>query len=123
MLTTKSGQRIDIEVQTDGAYAYGIQCQVVCENGTVNLPDPAAVVTRAGAKYSFDILTDWSQRFIEAYDIEFQQWAKAVLSDHLTGPSTWDGYAACVAADAVMLSRKTGKPENVNMIDKPALYI
>ena len=32
------------------------------------------------------------------------------------------GYAACVAADAVMLSRKTGKPENVNMIDKPALY-
>ena len=31
-------------------------------------------------------------------------------------------YGACVAADAVMLSRKTGKPENVNMIDKPALY-
>ena len=122
MLTTRSGQRIDIVVQTDGAYAYDIQCQVVCENGTVNLPDPAAVVTRADAKYSFDILTDWSQRFIEAYDIEFQQWAKAVLADHLAGPSTWDGYAACVAADAVMLSRKTGKPEDVKMIDKPALY-
>ena len=122
MLTTQSGQRIDIEVQTDGAYAYDIQCQVVCENGIVNLPDPAAVVTRTGAKCSFDILTDWSQRFIEAYDIEFQQWAQAVLNNRLTGPSTWDGYAACVAADAVMLSRKTGKPEPVNMIEKPEMY-
>lgn len=122
MLTTQSGQRIDIEVQTDGAYAYDIQCQVVCENGTVNLPDPAAVVMRAGAKCSFDILTDWSQRFIEAYDIEFQQWAQSVLAGKLTGPSTWDGYAACVAADAVILSRKTGKPEPVEMIEKPEMY-
>lgn len=123
MLTTKSGQRIDIEVQTDGAYAYDIQCQVVCEDGTVSLPDPAAVVKRAGAQCSFDIMTDWSQRFIEAYDTEFKRWAQSVLAGRLTGPSTWDGYAACVAADAVILSRKTGRPEPVKMIEKPSMYI
>lgn len=122
MLKTKSGQRIDIEVQTDGAYAYDIQCQVVCEHGTVNLPDPDTVIMRAKNQRTYDLLTDWSQRFVEAYDIEFQEWAKAVLAENLTGPSTWDGYAACVAADAAKLSRKTGKPELVKMISKPEIY-
>lgn len=121
-LTTRSGQRIDIEVQSDGAYAYDIQCEVVCENGTVKLPDPSAIITRTGAKCSFDILTDWSQRFIEAYDIEFQNWAQDVLAGELKGPGTWDGYAACAAADAAILSRKTGRPEPVKMPEKPAIY-
>lgn len=122
MMKTRSGQRIDIEVQTDGAYAYDIQCQVVCEHGTVNLPDPDTVVVRAESRRSYDLLTDWSQRFVKAYDIEFQKWAKAVLDEKLTGPSTWDGYAACVAADAAKLSRKTGIPEQIHMIQKPEIY-
>lgn len=122
MLTTKSGQRIDVEVQTDGAYAYDIQCQVVCENGTVNLPDPAAIVTRSSASCSFPILTDWSQRFIKAYDIEFQDWVKAVANGKPTGPSAWDGYVTCVTADAIIKSRKTGVPEKVELVEKPVLY-
>ena len=104
MLTTRSGQRIDVEVQTDGAYAYDIQCQVVGEDGTVSLPDPSAVVKRAGAACSFPIMTDWSQRFIEAYDIEFDAWAKALLNGAPDGPSAWDGYVACVTGDALILS-------------------
>lgn len=123
MLTTKSGQRIDVEVQTDGAYAYDIQCQVVCENGTVNLPDPSAVVTRTNATCGFPIMTDWSQRFIEAYDIEFQDWVKSVLEGQPKGPTAWDGYVTCVTADAIIKSRKTGAPEQVNLIQKPALYV
>lgn len=122
MLTTRSGQRIDVEVQTDGAYAYDIQCQVVGENGTVSLPDPAAVVKRAGAQCGFPILTDWSQRFIEAYDIEFTAWAKALLAGAPDGPSSWDGYVACVTADALIRSRQTGQPEAVELMEKPALY-
>lgn len=122
MLTTKSGQRIDVEVQTDGAYAYDIQCQVVCEHGTVNLPDPAAVVTRADASRSFPIMTDWSQRFIEAYDIEFQEWVKALHAGAPTGPSAWDGYVTCVTADAIIKSRVTGVPEQVVLVDKPEMY-
>ncbi|WP_337839931.1 DUF6198 family protein, partial [Sutterella wadsworthensis] len=81
---------IDVEVQTDGAYAYDIQCQVVGEDGTVSLPDPSAVVKRAGAACSFPIMTDWSQRFIEAYDIEFDAWAKALLNGAPDGPSAWE---------------------------------
>ena len=74
LLETKTGCRIDVEVQVADAYGYDIQCQVVCEKGTVNLPDPYAVVKRANATRSFPILTDWKDRFIEAYDIELTQW-------------------------------------------------
>lgn len=122
MLKTRSGARIDVEVQCADGYGYDIQCQVVGEDGTVNLPDPAAVVKRAGANCGFPIMTDWSQRFIEAYDIELKAWAKAVQAGQPDGPSSWDGYVACVAGDALIKSRKTGVPEKVTLIDKPSIY-
>ncbi|MDO4271196.1 MAG: Gfo/Idh/MocA family oxidoreductase [Eubacteriales bacterium] len=122
LLETKSGARIDVEVQVADAYGYDIQCQVVCEKGTVNLPDPYAVVKRADATRSFPLLTDWKDRFIEAYDIEFQEWVKALEAGAPTGPSAWDGYAACVAADALNRSRGTGSFLPVEMMEKPELY-
>lgn len=123
LLETESGCRIDVEVQVSDGYGYDIQCQVVCEKGTINLPDPYAVVKRAGAACSFPVLTDWSERFIEAYDIELQDWVKAVANGKLTGPSSWDGYAACVTADALNRSRGTNQFLKVEMIDKPEIYL
>ena len=111
-----------MEVQVADAYGYDIQCQVVCEKGTVNLPDPYAVVKRANATRSFPILTDWKDRFIEAYDIELTEWVKSLAAGGPTGPSAWDGYAACVAADALNRSRGTGQFLPIEMMDKPAMY-
>jgi myo-inositol 2-dehydrogenase/D-chiro-inositol 1-dehydrogenase len=122
LLTTKSGQQIDVEVQTDGAYAYDIQCQVVCENGTVSLPDPAAVIARSDACIQQELMTDWSKRFIEAYDTELKLWTRSVLEGTLTGPTAWDGYMACATGNALIKSRTTGKREKVQTIEKPALY-
>jgi myo-inositol 2-dehydrogenase/D-chiro-inositol 1-dehydrogenase len=122
LLKTKSGARIDVEVQVADAYGYDIQCQVVCEKGTVNLPDPYAVVKRSNAARTVPILTDWKDRFIEAYDIELQEWAKAIENGELTGPSAWDGYAACVAADALNRSRGTDAFMPISMIEKPEMY-
>lgn len=122
MFKTKSGQRIDVEVQTDGAYAYDIQCQVVGEDGTLNLPDPAAVVKRAKGAYSFELTDHWAKRFIDSYDTEFQEWVDSVLDDQLVGPSTWDGYASCVTSDALIRSRKTGQAEKVDLVEKADIY-
>ena len=122
MLTTRSGQRIDVEVQTDGAYAYDIQCHVVGEDGIVSLPDPTSVTKRAAAAIHTPLMTDWKDRFIEAYDIEFQEWAKSLLNGAPTGPSAWDGYVACVTGDALIRSRQTGKPEDIILPEKPAMY-
>ncbi|MEG2177145.1 MAG: Gfo/Idh/MocA family oxidoreductase [Oscillibacter sp.] len=128
LLRTKKGCFIDVEVQVADGYGYDIQCEVVCENGTVKLPDPYAVVRRSRPDVTKDpseampIMTDWKERFIEAYDIEMCQWVQSIEQDKLAGPSAWDGYVACVAGDALNASRGTSTFMKVDTMDKPALY-
>ena len=130
LMRTKKGCFIDVEVQVADGYGYDIQCEVVCENGTVKLPDPYAVVRRSRLSgwdkveptASMPIMTDWKDRFIEAYDIEFCGWAESIRNGKLTGPSAWDGYVACVAADALNASRGTSCFYPVNTIEKPTMY-
>ena len=121
---------IDVEVQVADGYGYDIQCEVVCENGTVKLPDPYAVVCRSRPAgwdsvkpaESMPIMTDWKERFIEAYDIEFCKWVESVHAGKLTGPSSWDGYVACVAGDALNASRGTSQFLKVETMEKPEMY-
>ena len=102
----------------------------VDENGTVKLPDPYAVVCRSRPAgwdtvkpaESMPIMTDWKERFIEAYDIEFCKWVESVHAGKLTGPSSWDGYVACVAGDALNASRGTSQFLKVETMEKPEMY-
>ena len=68
------------------------------------------------------IMTDWKDRFIEAYDIEFCKWVESVHANKLTGPSAWDGYVACVAGDALNASRGTSTFLKVETMEKPEMY-
>ena len=130
LMRTKKGCFIDVEVQVADGYGYDIQCEVVCENGTVKLPDPYAVVRRSRPQgwdslnpaESMPIMTDWKERFIEAYDIEFCKWVESVHAGKLTGPSAWDGYVACVAGDALNASRGTSQFLKVETMEKPEMY-
>ncbi|MBS7576059.1 MULTISPECIES: Gfo/Idh/MocA family oxidoreductase [unclassified Enterococcus] len=122
MFKTRSGQRIDVEVQTDGAYAYDIQCQVVGEDGTLNLPDPARVLKRASGHYTYGLTDHWAKRFIDSYDTEFKEWAASVLKEKLVGPSAWDGYVSCVVADRLIQSRISGEAEKIELIEKADIY-
>ena len=128
LMRTKKGCFIDVEVQVADGYGYDIQCEVVCENGTVKLPDPYAVVRRSRPDpdkepgETMPIMTDWKERFIEAYDIELIDFVRAVHAGKLTGPSAWDGYVACVAGDALNASRGTSQFHKVETIEKPELY-
>ena len=122
LLTTESGVQIDVELQVADGYGYDIRCQVVCENGTVDLPDPYSVVMRANASRTVPLLTDWKDRFISAYDIELREWVKDASAGELKGPSAWDGYAACVAAETLNRSRGTLLFRDIELIDKPGMY-
>ena len=130
LMRTKKGCFIDVEVQVADGYGYDIQCEVVCENGTVKLPDPYAVVCRSRPAgwdsvkpaESMPIMTDWKERFIEAYDIEFCKWVESVHAGKLTGPSSWDGYVACEAGDALNASRGTSQFLKVETMEKPEMY-
>jgi myo-inositol 2-dehydrogenase / D-chiro-inositol 1-dehydrogenase len=86
------------------------------------LPEPSNVLMRSEAKLSVEILTDWKKRFIASYDVELQEWIHSVASDKITGPSSWDGYAAAVTADACVESQKSGKIVEIKLGTRPALY-
>jgi myo-inositol 2-dehydrogenase / D-chiro-inositol 1-dehydrogenase len=122
LLETKSGVRIDVESFVNCQYGYDVQCEVVGETGTVRLPDPANVVMRSKGAYSYEIFSDWSDRFIEAYDIEFQEWVDAVKQDVVKGPTAWDGYVACVTADACTEAREKGTIVTINTPERPKFY-
>jgi myo-inositol 2-dehydrogenase / D-chiro-inositol 1-dehydrogenase len=122
LLETATGIRIDVEVFVNATYGYDIQCELVGETGVARLPEPSNVLMRSEAKLSVEILTDWKKRFFASYDVELQEWIHSVASDKITGPSSWDGYAAAVTADACVESQKNGKTVAINLGSRPALY-
>lgn len=122
LLHMASGVLVDVEISVNIAYGYDIRGEVSCEAGVAALPNrPATVVSdRHGIRQA--IPEDWRERFIEAYDQEFREWIVAASQRAATGPSTWDGYAATLTADAALRAVASGKLERIAMIDKPAIY-
>lgn len=122
LFETQKGTRIDVEIFVNCAYGYDIQCEVVGETGIARLPEPASVQMRKEAKLSTTILTDWKDRFIDAYDVELQAFINDATAGKLQGPSAWDGYAASVAADACLRAQESGAIEAVELPPRPAFY-
>ncbi|MEI2267439.1 Gfo/Idh/MocA family protein [Erwinia sp. CGal63] len=122
LFETQKGVRIDVEIFVNCAYGYDIQCEVVGETGIARLPEPSSVQLRKEAKLSTSILTDWKDRFIDAYDVELQAFINDVTAGELHGPSAWDGYAASVAADACLKAQESGAIESVELPPRPAFY-
>lgn len=123
LVETKKGVRIDVEIFVNCAYGYDIQCQVVGEEGVAYLPEPMSITTRKNALLSNDILMDWKDRFIEAYDIELQAFINGIASGKLTGPTTWDGYAAALTADVcVKAQQRPGEILPIQMKECPDFY-
>lgn len=122
LLHMASGALVDVEISVNIAYGYDIRGEVSCEAGLAALPNrPATVVTdRHGIRQA--IPEDWRERFIEAYDQEFREWIVAAGNGTATGPSTWDGYAATLVADAALRAVESGGFEAVTMGEKPGLY-
>lgn len=122
LLETTKGVRIDVEIFVNCRYGYDIQCEVVGETGIARLPEPMGVPMRHEARNSIAILTDWKQRFIDAYDVELQEFINTCADGGPVGPSAWDGYAAAVAADACVAAQTTGQVMPIEMPARPAFY-
>jgi len=122
LLEMESGVLVDVEASVNAGFAYDIRGEVVCEDGTVELSESAgALVKRAGA-YAGRVPEDWRERFVRAFDAEFQAWIDAVAAGGTTGPSAWDGYAATVVCDTGLAALHSGAREPVSLREKPDLY-
>ncbi|ASU82306.1 inositol 2-dehydrogenase [Nocardiopsis gilva YIM 90087] len=122
LFETAEGARVDVEVFVNCQYGYDIQCEAVGETGTVRLPDPAAPVVRSAGRQSGPVLQDWKDRFAEAYDVEIQEWVDSVAAGAVSGPSSWDGYAAAMICDANVEALHTGEIVSTGLKDRPAFY-
>jgi myo-inositol 2-dehydrogenase / D-chiro-inositol 1-dehydrogenase len=122
LFETASGAVVDVEASINIQYAYDIRGEVVGETGTVQLAETANVVVKREGRYGGRVPEDWRERFITAYDTEFQEWIDAVKSGRSTGPSSWDGYAATVVCDAALQALNTGERVEVSMRERPDLY-
>ena len=122
MLRTKSGIVCMIEVNVNCKFGYDINCEVVCEEGVINLPCPSFPTIRSNFEVSTAIEKNWILRFIDSYDVELQDWVDHVAESTTGGSSAWDGYTAALTADALVASQKSGKPEKVVTGGTPEFY-
>ena len=76
----------------------------------------------AAGTFSGRVTQDWRERFLRAYDIEFQEWIDAIATGGEFGPSSWDGYAAAVVSDAAVQALHDGARATVTLAGKPPLY-
>lgn len=122
LLHMASGALVDVEISVNIAYGYDIRGEVSCEAGVAALPNRPATLISDSNGIRQAIPEDWRERFIDAYDQEFREWSVAAAKGTASGPSTWDGYAATIVADAALRAVASGHLEPVNLIAKPNLY-
>lgn len=122
IMKTKKGITAVLEVFVNCKFGYDINCEIVCEDGVINLPSPAFPTIRKDCKISTDIEQNWMLRFIDSYDVELQEWVECVKRGELSGPTAWDGYLAEVTADALVAAQTSGKCERVETDKMPKLY-
>jgi myo-inositol 2-dehydrogenase/D-chiro-inositol 1-dehydrogenase len=122
LLEMESGAIVDVEISVNIRYGYDIRGEVVGEDGTAALSDTGPVVVRREGHLASPVPVDWRERFLRAYDVEFQEWVDAVAVGAPTGPSAWDGYAASAVADAALAALDSGTRNAVKLVDQPDLY-
>jgi myo-inositol 2-dehydrogenase/D-chiro-inositol 1-dehydrogenase len=116
------GALVDVEASINIQYAYDIRGEVVGESGTVELAETNTVVVKKNGQYGGRVPEDWRERFIRAYDTEFQEWIIAASKGESTGPSSWDGYAATVVCAAGLEAMESGERVEVSLREQPDLY-
>lgn len=122
IMQSKGGATVILEVYVNCKFGYDINCEVVCEEGVINLPCPSFPTVRKDCAISTPIEQNWINRFIDSYDVELQDWLDSAKKGVVNGPTAWDGYIAEVTADALVAAQKSGKMEDVSFGETPAFY-
>jgi myo-inositol 2-dehydrogenase/D-chiro-inositol 1-dehydrogenase len=123
LLEMASGVLVDVEVFVTATYGYDIRGEIVGERGTVALAEAGGgAVLKHDGRRAGRVPADWRERFSRAYDVELQDWLKAVAAGSWTGPSSWDGYAATAAVESCLESLRTGSPTAVSLAERPDFY-
>ena len=114
---------VDVEISVNIRYGYDIRGEIVGEHGTASLGSLSPATVRTSLRAADPVPADWRERFLAAYDVEFQEWIDAISRTGTpVGPSAWDGYAAAVVSDAAVAALHSGLSESVDLVEQPKLY-
>lgn len=122
ILSSRGGVVVELEVFVTCRFGYDINCEIVCEEGSLTMPQPAAPLIKHAAKIERELETDFFNRFLDAYDVEINEWVRGAQAGRVDGPTAWDGYMAAVTADALVKAQRSGVSETVAAAETPAFY-
>ena len=109
LLHTADGVLATVETLLNARYGYDIRCEVIGDGGSVALSHGGHIVIDSERRRARSYPEDWRLRFADAYRLELQEWADALLEGRPNGlASAGDGMAAAIVADAVLASMKDG---------------
>ena len=118
----ESGALGSLEYNGDSGYGYEVTVEVTGTTGRLTTASHPSPSLRQSGALSRAITPNWPERFAQAYIDEVQDWINAIRRKEATGPSAWDGYMSLVVAEAAIHSAETGKPQETNASERPALY-
>ncbi|MBD0839696.1 Gfo/Idh/MocA family protein [Streptomyces sp. TRM68416] len=119
---TAGGALSDVEIFVNCQFGYEVQAEAVCERGTARIGAGHGLLTSTEGRWGGAIPQDWTERFADAYDRQLQAWVDATRRGEVTGPSTWDGYAAAAVCAAGVRALHEGRRVEVELAERPALY-
>jgi len=120
---TDGGALVDVEIYVNARYGYQVQTEAVCEHGTARIGDRHDMLVSTGGRWGGTVTPGFVERFEEAYDREVQAWVDATRRGEVTGPSAWDGYAVAAVCETGIRAQTEGRRVEVELADRPALYI
>ncbi len=86
LLRDEAGVLHTVSMQVHAQYGYDVRCELVCERGSVELPNPPALnddaplIVSSGLTRSAAYAADWRPRFETAYRRELTAWVRACLA-------------------------------------------
>jgi len=122
VLSTRSGQLVNVEINNNAAYGYDVRGELIGEKGSIFLRSPVASEIHVDLQAATSYPADWRPRFAEAYRRQNAAWLKSISTGKPAGASAWDGYAATLVAEAGVQSLEKGAPAAVAPVAKPKLY-
>jgi myo-inositol 2-dehydrogenase / D-chiro-inositol 1-dehydrogenase len=109
LLRTADGVLSTVEVFLNARYGYDVRCEIVGEEGTLALTEPAKTILDRSRGRTVGYAADWRPRFAEAYRLELQAWIDAVTVGTPAPLATaQDGLVANAVAEAVIASMRNG---------------
>lgn len=109
LLRTESGVLATLELYLNARHGYSTQCELVCEEGTVSLREPAALEFNESGRNYVQYPADWRPRFAEAYRIELQEWIRSIADGTANSMASGsDGLNASLVGEALVESMRNG---------------